>query len=83
MESKIQPGRWYILAESEPRQDTRDVTSCMQVGNGVLVKNVTFIGGNRSMQSTPQQSSESMVLIPNMALTLEGGHCVFNPVAYQ
>lgn len=73
----IQSGKWYPLSNGQPHRDTQQVTSCMKVTGGVLVRNVTFIGGNKLGNFAPEQSSESMVFVPGGNLDLKEGYCFF------
>jgi hypothetical protein len=80
MENKVQQGKWYDVPMSNrnPFQDVEQVTSYMQVPGGVLVRSVTFIGGNKFSKFAPEQSSESMAFIPHAVLGMEGDRCIFN-----
>lgn len=80
MENKVQPGKWYHLGKGQPHQDTEHVTSCMKVPGGVLVRNVTFIGGNKFGNFAPGQSSESMAFVPHANIDLKEGYCSFTNV---
>lgn len=77
MQGKIQVGKWYQLCNTQPSQDTQQITSCMKVAGGVLIRNVTFLGGSKFDKFSPEKSSESMAFVPNVILEVgEGNNCV-------
>lgn len=83
MGTKPELGKWYVLSyttpfKNPPWEETRSVSKCMQVGDGVVIHNTTYICALKNKEFGPNHSSESMTFVPNATFELDADdNCIF------